>query len=151
MHAIYFQMKHDEEGNAALTILEVSPEHKGVYTVKAHNSCGEAKCFASLIVKTISSPEIKRKSVEVQEKPIAPAFQELFADRAVNENETARFECVITGKPTPKVGTIRKVLFHLYNFVHVKRCKDEGFVRGMLAFSHVAVCVFLNMSFLFHS
>jgi hypothetical protein len=120
---LYFQLDHDEEGNVSLTILEVSPEHKGVYTVKAHNSCGEAKCFANLIVKTISSPEIKRKSVEVQEKHVAPAFQELFADRAVNENETTRFECVITGKPMPKVGLVHKILFHLHSFVHSQKQK----------------------------
>lgn len=116
MYAIYFQLNHDEEGNVSLTILEVSPDHKGVYTVKARNPCGEAKCFANLIVKTISSPEIKRKSVEIKEKHVAPAFQELFADREVYENETTRFECVITGKPTPKVGAFHKILFYLYSF-----------------------------------
>ncbi|PSN37212.1 hypothetical protein C0J52_12781, partial [Blattella germanica] len=97
------QAKQDEDGNVSLTILEVLPENKGVYTIKAQNSCGEAKCFANLIVKTISSPEIKRKVVEVEEKLEAPAFKELFADRAVNEKETTTFECVVTGKPTPQV------------------------------------------------
>jgi hypothetical protein len=89
----------------SLTIQDVLPEHKGVYTVKAQNACGEAKCFASLIVKTISSPEIKHRTAEIQGKPVAPAFQELFADRTVKENETTNFECVITGKPLPKVST----------------------------------------------
>jgi hypothetical protein len=110
VYSPYFQLNHDEEGQVTLTILEVSPENKGVYTVKAHNSCGEAKCFASLIVKTISAPEIKHKVVEVEEKHVAPAFQELFADRAVNENETARFECVITGKPAPKVSAVKNIV-----------------------------------------
>jgi len=81
--------------------------------VKAHNTCGEAKCFASLIVKTISSPEIKRRTAEVQGKHIAPAFQELFADRTVNENDTTKFECVITGKPVPKVSACHKVFFDM--------------------------------------
>jgi hypothetical protein len=93
----------------SLTIPEVLPEHKGVYTVKAHNTCGEAKCFASLIVKTISAPEIKPRTAEVQGKHTAPAFQELFADRTVNENDTTKFECVITGKPVPKVSACHSV------------------------------------------
>lgn len=81
--------------------------------MKARNSRGEAKCFANLIVKTISSPEIKCKVMETQEKPIAPAFQELFADRTVNENDTTKFECVITGKPVPKVRAVHKTLLDL--------------------------------------
>jgi hypothetical protein len=103
-------MNQDEEGNVSLTIPEVSPNNKGVYTVKAHNSYGEAKCFANLIVKTISSPEIKSKVMEIQEKPIAPAFQQLFADRTVNENDTTKFECVVTGKPVPKVSIVHNML-----------------------------------------
>jgi hypothetical protein len=95
----------------SLTIAEVLPEHKGVYTVKAHNACGDAKCFANLIVKSISSPEIKHRTTEIQGKHIAPAFQELFADRTVNEKETTKFECVITGKPVPKVSACHKIFF----------------------------------------
>lgn len=106
-------MNHDEEGNVSLTILEVLPNNKGVYTVKSHNSCGEAKCFANLIVKTISSPEIRGKVMETQEKPIAPAFKELFADRTVNESDTTKFECVITGKPVPKVSIVHEILCDL--------------------------------------
>lgn len=52
--------------------------------------------------------------METQEKPIAPAFQELFADRTVNENDTTKFECVITGKPVPKVSAFRKILLDLF-------------------------------------
>jgi hypothetical protein len=134
MYALHFQLNHDEEGNVSLTILEVSPEHKGVYTVKAHNSCGEAKCFANLIVKTISSPEIKRKSEEVQEKHVAPAFQELFADRSVNENETTRFECVITGKPTPKVSAAHRTGF-LERNIHFQK-----FIASTLMLLQIQCC-----------
>ena len=81
--------------------------------MKAHNTCGEAKCFASLIVKTISLPEIKCRTPEIQGKHIAPAFQELFADRTVNETDTTEFECVITGKPVPKVSACHKVFIDI--------------------------------------
>lgn len=87
--------------------------------MKAHNTCGEAKCFASLIVKTISSPEIKHRTAEIQGKHIAPAFQELFADRIVNENDTTKFECVITGKPVPKVSACHIVFFDMQRVVCV--------------------------------
>lgn len=76
-------MDEDSEGNVTLTLLKVTPSDKGVYTVKATNSFGEAKCFAQLIVKekpkladsqdeVITKIEITR--TEVEELPEEKVF-----------------------------------------------------------------------------
>ncbi|KAJ8898129.1 hypothetical protein PR048_003489 [Dryococelus australis] len=96
------QIAEDGKGNVSLTIVKALPSHKGVYTVKASNICGEAKCFANLIVKSFSPADIKRPEPQQEEK-VTPAFKELFADRSILENQSTKFECVITGKPQPKV------------------------------------------------
>ena len=91
-------MDEDADGNITLTLLNVAPEDKGVYTVKATNSFGEAKCFAQLIVKP------KAKPAEPEEKFTLPVFKETFGDVIVKEDDGIKFECVIVGKPTPKVS-----------------------------------------------
>lgn len=91
---------HDNEGQVRLEIDKVLPEDKGVYTVKASNSCGDAKCFAQLIVKSQKVPEVTKPFEEIK---IAPYFKEKFVDQSVIENNSIKFECIVTGKPTPKV------------------------------------------------
>nr|CAD7193646.1 unnamed protein product [Timema douglasi] len=93
----------DDQGNVSLTIVSVSPSHKGVYTVKASNASGEAKCFANLIVKPAVSSTERPEVQHQEEKMVIPAFKELFANRAVVEQSPTKFECIVTGKPTPKV------------------------------------------------
>lgn len=102
-------MDEDAEGNVTLTLLKVAPEDKGVYTVKATNSFGEAKCFAQLIVKQ------KPKPVEPEEKLTLPIFKETFTDTVVNENDETKFECVIVGKPTPKVSFYKMGKCNFFN------------------------------------
>nr|CAD7455194.1 unnamed protein product [Timema tahoe] len=97
------QYAEDDQGNVSLTIVSVSPSHKGVYTVKASNASGEAKCFANLIVKPAVSSTERPEVQHQEEKMVIPAFKELFADRAVVEQGPTKFECIVTGKPTPKV------------------------------------------------
>nr|CAD7442105.1 unnamed protein product [Timema bartmani] len=97
------QYAEDDQGNVSLTIVSVSPSHKGVYTVKASNASGEAKCFANLIVKQAVSSTERPEVQHQEEKMVIPAFKELFADRAVVEQGPTKFECIVTGKPTPKV------------------------------------------------
>ncbi|XP_063235498.1 titin isoform X2 [Bacillus rossius redtenbacheri] len=96
------QIAEDGKGNVSLTIVKAQPGHKGVYTVRASNVCGEAKCFANLIVKSFGPADIKRPEPQRPEKE-TPAFKELFADRSILENQSTKFECVISGKPQPKV------------------------------------------------
>lgn len=93
------EVSHDQEGNIKLKIKEVKPQDKGVYTVKAINEHGEAKCFGQLIVKSSKAPE----TVKYEEIKSAPIFTELFNDKTAFENTSTKFECIVTGKPKPKV------------------------------------------------
>lgn len=91
------------EGIVRLTIQQVSQLDKGVYTVKATNSCGDAKCFSHLIVKTVNANEVLKQREHPAEMVMCPTFKELFGDKAVRIDETAKFECIVVGKPSPKV------------------------------------------------
>ncbi|ESO99783.1 hypothetical protein LOTGIDRAFT_141582, partial [Lottia gigantea] len=83
----------------SLTIPEAFEEDTGVYSVRAVNVAGEAKCQAKLSVKSPpEQPVIKR-----QVKMLPPEFKTLFTDRAVAEGQPVTFECTITGSPRPKV------------------------------------------------
>lgn len=93
-------LTHTEDGVVKLEIEKVTPDDKGVYTVKASNCCGDAKCFAQLIVKSLRTTESAKIFDETK---TAPAFKELFADRTCFENQTTKFECKVTGKPAPKI------------------------------------------------
>lgn len=91
-----------EDGTLKLIIRNVLPDDKGVYTVKATNTTGAAKCFSSLIVKSTANSGEARQ-VEPEDKQICPTFKELFADRSVDFEEPTKFECIVYGKPTPKI------------------------------------------------
>ncbi|RZC41074.1 I-set and/or Spectrin domain containing protein, partial [Asbolus verrucosus] len=95
----HVKISHDDEGTIRLEIENVRPEDKGVYTVKATNSSGDAKCFAQLIVKSMKPPE----TVKHEEIKSAPVFKEMFNDRIAFESTSTKFECIVAGKPTPKV------------------------------------------------
>lgn len=95
----HFQITHDDESNVKLEIEQVRPEDKGVYTVKASNSAGEAKCFAQLIVKALKPVD----TVKHEELKLPPEFKETFSDRIAFEDTNTKFECIVTGKPVPKV------------------------------------------------
>ncbi|XP_063701950.1 titin homolog isoform X2 [Culicoides brevitarsis] len=92
------------DGVVRLKIEDARLEDKGVYTVKATNSAGEAKCFAHLIVKPIvNAAETQTDTEPAEEKLIHPSFKELFADITVPEGGSAKFECIVNGRPAPKV------------------------------------------------
>lgn len=94
----HIKISHSDDGTLKLEIEQVKPEDKGVYTVKASNPSGDAKCFAQLIVKTQKIQEAK----QYEEVKAAPVFKESFKDQTVFENNAIKFECVVIGKPTPK-------------------------------------------------
>lgn len=96
----HVKISHDEEGNLKLEIETVKPEDRGVYTVKASNASGDAKCFAQLIVKSSRVPE---KTKEFEEVKLAPTFKETFSDRIVFDGTATKFECIVSGKPIPKI------------------------------------------------
>lgn len=92
------------DGRIKLIINNVTPNDRGVYTVKACNSLGDAKCFSHLNVKPMDNgidPNAPAK--ENDEKLVCPTFKELFSDQSVIFDNSAKFECIVVGKPTPKV------------------------------------------------
>ncbi|XP_032573914.1 titin isoform X8 [Drosophila sechellia] len=95
-----------ELGVFKLILNNVSGDDKGVYTVKVTNPAGDAKCFSHLIVKSVNAPENRRSSqssVEIIERHQCPEFKELFSDKQGEIDEVIKFECIVKGKPTPKV------------------------------------------------
>lgn len=92
-----------EDGVVKLVIEQVFPDDKGVYTAKASNPSGEAKCFSNLIVKSINAPEFETVPAFLSDSVVCPTFKLLFADRTVKLHESTKFECIIVGKPQPKI------------------------------------------------
>lgn len=88
-----------EKDTYLLHIPKVSTNERGVYTVKASNPCGDAKCFAQLIVKTIPEKVVPTET--------APQIIKPLADKTLNEGETVVFECVVQGKPYPKIQWLK--------------------------------------------
>lgn len=95
----HVKITNEVDGTIKLEIANVRPEDKGVYTVKATNSSGDAKCFAQLIVKSLKPPE----TIKYEEIKSAPVFKEMFNDRVAFEGTSTKFECIVTGKPMPKI------------------------------------------------
>lgn len=52
----------------------------------------------------------------MEEKLVPPSFKEIFSDTFVTSGNTTKFECIVAGKPTPKVS------------VHNKEIKGNSFV-----------------------
>lgn len=111
----HIRATENEDGTIKLIIKNALPDDKGVYAVKAINSTGIAKCFSHLIVKSTANGQSTDSQIfktdittaEPQEKQqqqlVCPTFKELFADRSVNYGDSTKFECIVYGKPTPKI------------------------------------------------
>lgn len=108
-------MSSDEDGTATFHIHNALPIDKGQYTVRAINKAGEAKCFSHVIVKAISTFDSVTKSssneVHFEEKFEKPEFIESFSDANLFIGEGIKFECIVIGKPTPKVSFIIRFYF----------------------------------------
>ncbi|XP_014601997.1 PREDICTED: uncharacterized protein LOC106785786 isoform X2 [Polistes canadensis] len=96
-------IKEKEDGTITLKILSTIPEDKGNYVVKATNISGEAKAFARLVVRSLTDFRKKEEFVKMEEKLIAPSFKEKFINRIVPEGVSTKFECIVIGKPVPKI------------------------------------------------
>ena len=94
----------DGTGRSILKILPTNSEDKGNYTAKATNRVGEAKAFAKLVVKVLGDFQRKDDVVQMEEKLVPPYFKEKFDSRIVPEGITTKFECIVAGKPAPKVS-----------------------------------------------
>lgn len=110
MFCLNFQLSSDEDGTATLRIHNALPIDKGQYTVMAINKAGEAKCFSHVIVKAISTFDAaampSTDEVHFEEKLEKPLFVEKFSDVDVFTGESVKFECIVVGKPAPKVNDI---------------------------------------------
>ncbi|XP_054732034.1 uncharacterized protein LOC129240321 isoform X8 [Anastrepha obliqua] len=91
-------------GAFKLTLRNVVADDRGVYTVKVSNNAGDAKCFSQLNIKSVNAPDHQRnQQVEPVEKLTCPEFKELFSDKQAYTDDMVKFECIVKGKPTPKV------------------------------------------------
>lgn len=99
------EISQDLAGNLKLTINSVTLADKGLYTVKASNPSGDIKSFSHLIVKAVNVGDKMANNSELQEEErfICPMFKELFSDKHVAEGDATKFECIVIGKPTPKI------------------------------------------------
>ena len=95
-----------------LIIPEVFKEDAGNFMIKATNIAGEAKCYASLIVKQLSEKHVmKTRLVEsshtMQTTVVAghtpPEFKKLFSDMRVKPGSPCKFEVEVMGNPKPNV------------------------------------------------
>ncbi|XP_067210497.1 uncharacterized protein zormin isoform X3 [Linepithema humile] len=96
-------IKEREDGTRFLKILSAIPEDKGNYVAKAINVHGEAKAFARLVVRSLGDFKRNEEFVQMEEKLIPPTFKEVFEDRRIPEGISTKFECIVTGKPSPKI------------------------------------------------
>lgn len=99
------QFEHNaDNGKTKLILRNVSVDDKGVYTVQATNSLGDAKCFSHVIVKSINASEnIPDKQVESDESHHFLEFKERFSDKSAHLGDLVKFECIVVGKPMPKI------------------------------------------------
>lgn len=99
------QIVDDGQGNHKLVIHKVEQPDRGLYTVKATNPSGDIKCFSHVIVKAVNVAEGYGEKPEPEEENrfICPTFKELFSDKLVTEGSGTKFECIVIGKPVPKV------------------------------------------------
>lgn len=98
------QFEKGEDDVGILKILSTIPEDQGNYTVKGINIHGEIEASVKLNVKPLTDHKKHEEFSQVQEEElIQPTFEQLFEDRRVLEGISTKFECIVTGKPPPKV------------------------------------------------
>ncbi|XP_012542170.2 titin isoform X3 [Monomorium pharaonis] len=86
-----------------LKISSTIPKDKGNYMAKAINVHGEAKVFTRLVVKSLGDFKRNEEFIQMEEKLIPPTFKETFQDRKILKGVSTKFECIVTGKPFPKI------------------------------------------------
>lgn len=92
------------DGKAKLILNKITNDDKGVFTVQAANVHGDAKCFSHLIVKSINAAaDLADKKAETEESHHFLAFKEKFLDKSACIGSSVKFECIVVGKPMPKI------------------------------------------------
>ncbi|XP_018360288.1 PREDICTED: titin isoform X3 [Trachymyrmex cornetzi] len=92
-----------KDGTAFLKISSTIPKDKGNYVAKAINTYGEAKAFARLVVKSLGDFKRNEEFIQMEEKLILPTFKETFQNKKILEGVSTKFECIVIGKPSPKI------------------------------------------------
>lgn len=102
---VRYEISHDRQGNHKLIVHQVNPNDGGLYTVRATNPSGDIKSFSHVIVKAVNGTDVFEAKPEPDEisRYICPTFKELFSDKFVVEGSGTKFECIVIGKPSPKV------------------------------------------------
>lgn len=80
------------ENKSRLVIGEVFEDDSGDYSVTAQNEAGRASSTATLLVEGEGAAEA-----------IAPQFDPLLSPLQVMDGQPARFDCRVTGTPTPQI------------------------------------------------
>ncbi|XP_051161941.1 muscle M-line assembly protein unc-89 isoform X2 [Leptopilina boulardi] len=97
------KITQEENGTHILRISSTLPDDKGNYIAKATNRLGEAKAFAKLVVRVLGDFQKKDELVRMEEKLLEPSFKERFDNKSVLEGVPVKFECIVSGKPVPKI------------------------------------------------
>ncbi|RXG68646.1 Titin, partial [Armadillidium vulgare] len=94
-----------EEGVNTLLILEAVIDDTGSYECVAINKAGEARCQADVIITGDSTPASTPTAPKGTKQ--APTIIEKLKGHIVQEGQSARFECVVSGEPTPTVQWLK--------------------------------------------
>lgn len=87
-----------EEGVNTLLILEAVIDDTGSYECVAINKAGEARCQADVIITGDSTPASTPTAPKGTKQ--APTIIEKLKGHIVQEGQSARFECVVSGEPS---------------------------------------------------
>lgn len=100
-----FMIMNGGNGIHKLVIDQALSKDGGLYTVRASNPSGDIKSFSHVIVKSVNQVDNFDAKQEIVDdlRFICPSFKELFSDQLVVEGASAKFECIVIGKPTPKI------------------------------------------------
>ncbi|CAH1113157.1 unnamed protein product [Psylliodes chrysocephalus] len=79
------------ENTVTLEFTKVEPQDVAIYSCKASNPAGVATSTANLVI------------LEKEESGVAPHFTKPLQPKIVEEKETAKLECVVTGQPMPNI------------------------------------------------
>ncbi|KAJ8952457.1 hypothetical protein NQ314_007533 [Rhamnusium bicolor] len=111
-----FVIENLEDGTSILTITEVYPDDSGEITFEAHNPLGVAVTSTELLIETtegiIGTKEYRKPewvthmeelSAALKAAQSAPTFVQEITDIRTTEAETIKFECLLSGTPTPDI------------------------------------------------
>ncbi len=107
-----FEMSYTN-GVATLTIPEIFTDDAGTYTCTAANPAGSKSTICKLTVKGSGKPQTNAHNGapssdgNVPEGDSKPEFTREMQPVRFNEGMSARFECVVTGRPFPEIVWLR--------------------------------------------